>query len=67
MYTIQGADIDIRVVRDGRGPDCNIWSNFKQVIFFFFFFRFFLLTYDNLSPLSSIINIFFPLLLFSLL
>ncbi|XP_047951946.1 tRNA (guanine(10)-N2)-methyltransferase homolog [Salvia hispanica] len=25
-----GADIDIRVVRDGRGPDCNIWSNFKQ-------------------------------------
>lgn len=27
----QGADIDIRVVRDGRGPDCNVWSNFKQV------------------------------------
>uniref|UniRef100_R7W1E7 tRNA (guanine(10)-N(2))-methyltransferase n=1 Tax=Aegilops tauschii TaxID=37682 RepID=R7W1E7_AEGTA len=26
----QGADIDIRVVRDGRGPDCNIWSNFEQ-------------------------------------
>ncbi|CAF1920150.1 unnamed protein product [Brassica napus] len=26
-----GADIDIRVVRDGRGPDCNVWSNFKQV------------------------------------
>ncbi|CAA6660335.1 unnamed protein product [Spirodela intermedia] len=25
-----GADIDIRVVRDGRGPNCNIWSNFKQ-------------------------------------
>ncbi|KAL5208467.1 hypothetical protein ABZP36_032902 [Zizania latifolia] len=25
-----GADIDIRVVRDGRGPDCNIWSNFEQ-------------------------------------
>ncbi|OVA20948.1 putative RNA methylase domain [Macleaya cordata] len=25
-----GADIDIRVVRDGRGPDCNVWSNFKQ-------------------------------------
>ena len=28
----QGADIDIRVVRDGRGPNCNIWSNFEQVI-----------------------------------
>lgn len=28
---IQGADIDIRVVRDGHGPDCNVWSNFKQV------------------------------------
>lgn len=28
---VQGADIDIRVVRDGRGPDCNVWSNFKQV------------------------------------
>lgn len=27
----QGADIDIRVVRDGRGPECNVWSNFKQV------------------------------------
>ncbi|XP_051146506.1 uncharacterized protein LOC127262048 [Andrographis paniculata] len=25
-----GADIDIRVVRDGRSPDCNVWSNFKQ-------------------------------------
>ncbi|CAM8914373.1 unnamed protein product [Rhodiola kirilowii] len=25
-----GADIDIRVVRDGRGPNCNIWSNFDQ-------------------------------------
>lgn len=25
-----GADIDIRVVRDGRGPECNVWSNFKQ-------------------------------------
>ncbi|KAI4966793.1 hypothetical protein ZWY2020_035997 [Hordeum vulgare] len=25
-----GADIDIRVVRDGRGPHCNIWSNFEQ-------------------------------------
>ncbi|MQL85975.1 hypothetical protein Taro_018500 [Colocasia esculenta] len=25
-----GADIDIRVVRDGRGPDCNVWSNFNQ-------------------------------------
>ncbi|KAG0493195.1 hypothetical protein HPP92_004189 [Vanilla planifolia] len=25
-----GADIDIKVVRDGRGPDCNIWSNFEQ-------------------------------------
>ncbi|KGN44174.2 hypothetical protein Csa_018198 [Cucumis sativus] len=25
-----GADIDIRVVRDGCGPDCNVWSNFKQ-------------------------------------
>lgn len=25
-----GADIDIRVVRDGRGPHCNVWSNFKQ-------------------------------------
>ncbi|KAI4367118.1 hypothetical protein MLD38_022889 [Melastoma candidum] len=25
-----GADIDIRVVRDGKGPDCNVWSNFKQ-------------------------------------
>ncbi|CDY52170.1 BnaC02g48100D [Brassica napus] len=24
-------DIDIRVMRDGRGPDCNVWSNFKQV------------------------------------
>ncbi|ESR65000.1 UPF0020 domain-containing protein [Citrus sinensis] len=24
------ADIDIRVVRDGRGPDTNVWSNFKQ-------------------------------------
>ena len=31
----QGADIDIRVVRDGRGPDCNVWSNFKQVIVFY--------------------------------
>ncbi|CAA2933959.1 tRNA (guanine(10)-N2)-methyltransferase homolog [Olea europaea subsp. europaea] len=27
----QGADIDIRVVCDGRSPDCNVWSNFKQV------------------------------------
>ncbi|PHU05016.1 hypothetical protein BC332_25838 [Capsicum chinense] len=27
---IMGADIDIRVVRDGRGPDRNVWSNFKQ-------------------------------------
>ncbi|XP_024539201.1 tRNA (guanine(10)-N2)-methyltransferase homolog isoform X1 [Selaginella moellendorffii] len=26
----QGADIDLRVIRDGRGPDCNVWSNFKQ-------------------------------------
>ncbi|PWA40741.1 DNA methylase, N-6 adenine-specific, conserved site-containing protein [Artemisia annua] len=26
-----GADIDIRVVRDGSGPDCNVWSNFKQM------------------------------------
>ncbi|RZR81066.1 hypothetical protein BHM03_00007213 [Ensete ventricosum] len=25
-----GADIDIRVVRDGRGPNCNVWSNFEQ-------------------------------------
>ncbi|KAK3012188.1 hypothetical protein RJ639_010883 [Escallonia herrerae] len=25
-----GADIDIRIVRDGRGPECNVWSNFKQ-------------------------------------
>lgn len=25
-----GADIDIRVVRDGKGPDRNVWSNFKQ-------------------------------------
>ncbi|KAH7288295.1 hypothetical protein KP509_31G020800 [Ceratopteris richardii] len=25
-----GEDIDLRVVRDGRGPDCNVWSNFKQ-------------------------------------
>ncbi|KAL6964325.1 tRNA (guanine(10)-N(2))-methyltransferase [Sarracenia purpurea var. burkii] len=25
-----GADIDIRVVRDGRGPNCNVWSNFRQ-------------------------------------
>ncbi|KAF9612363.1 hypothetical protein IFM89_039081 [Coptis chinensis] len=25
-----GADIDIRVVRDGRGPECNVWSNFEQ-------------------------------------
>ncbi|KAL9235212.1 hypothetical protein vseg_009994 [Gypsophila vaccaria] len=25
-----GADIDIRVVRDGRGPNQNVWSNFKQ-------------------------------------
>ncbi|PIN06157.1 putative RNA methylase [Handroanthus impetiginosus] len=25
-----GADIDIRVVRDGRGPNCNVWSNFQQ-------------------------------------
>lgn len=31
MLVVQGADIDIRVVRDGRGPDCNVWSNFKQV------------------------------------
>ncbi|KAK8568428.1 hypothetical protein V6N12_006981 [Hibiscus sabdariffa] len=29
---IQGADIDIQVVRDGRGPDCNVWSNFKQIL-----------------------------------
>ncbi|GBG83500.1 hypothetical protein CBR_g37214 [Chara braunii] len=28
-YTV-GADIDIRVVRDGRGRDRNIWSNFQQ-------------------------------------
>ena len=35
MY--QGADIDIRVVRDGRGPDCNVWSNFKQVNMFYKF------------------------------
>ncbi|KAF8405852.1 hypothetical protein HHK36_007929 [Tetracentron sinense] len=28
-----GEDIDIRVVRDGRGPDCNVWSNFKQTLF----------------------------------
>ncbi|EPS68017.1 hypothetical protein M569_06748 [Genlisea aurea] len=28
--TTMGADIDIRVVRDGRGPDCNVWSNFEQ-------------------------------------
>lgn len=27
----QGADIDIRVVRDGKGPDRNVWSNFRQV------------------------------------
>ncbi|OEL20647.1 tRNA (guanine(10)-N2)-methyltransferase-like protein [Dichanthelium oligosanthes] len=26
-----GTDIDIRVVRDGRGPDCNVWSNFEQM------------------------------------
>ncbi|CAM6108617.1 unnamed protein product [Calypogeia fissa] len=25
-----GADIDIRVIRDGKGPDRNVWSNFKQ-------------------------------------
>ncbi|KAG8077161.1 hypothetical protein GUJ93_ZPchr0006g46152 [Zizania palustris] len=25
-----GADIDIRVVLDGHGPDYNIWSNFEQ-------------------------------------
>ncbi|KAL3693576.1 hypothetical protein R1sor_007227 [Riccia sorocarpa] len=25
-----GADIDIRVIRDGKGPDKNVWSNFKQ-------------------------------------
>ncbi|KAJ3696702.1 hypothetical protein LUZ61_000407 [Rhynchospora tenuis] len=25
-----GADIDIRVVRDGRGPNCNVWTNFEQ-------------------------------------
>eukprot|EP01018_Ginkgo_biloba_P002321 Gb_29669 [translate_table: standard] len=25
-----GADIDIRVVHDGHGPECNVWSNFKQ-------------------------------------
>ncbi|KAJ3675521.1 hypothetical protein LUZ60_004563 [Juncus effusus] len=25
-----GADIDIRVVRDGRGPNCNVWTNFDQ-------------------------------------
>ncbi|GMI83918.1 tRNA modification 11 [Hibiscus trionum] len=24
-----GANIDIRVVLDGRGPDCNVWSNFQ--------------------------------------
>ena len=24
-----GANIDIRVMRDGHGPDCNVWSNFK--------------------------------------
>eukprot|EP00271_Cylindrocystis_brebissonii_P008870 TRINITY_DN23399_c0_g1_i1.p1 TRINITY_DN23399_c0_g1~~TRINITY_DN23399_c0_g1_i1.p1 ORF type:complete len:512 (+),score=78.13 TRINITY_DN23399_c0_g1_i1:226-1761(+) len=28
--TTVGADIDIRVVRDGKGPDCNVWSNFRQ-------------------------------------
>lgn len=32
IEVFQGADIDIRVVRDGRGPDCNVWSNFEQVI-----------------------------------
>ncbi|PKI45989.1 hypothetical protein CRG98_033629 [Punica granatum] len=31
VYDPFGADIDIRVVRDGRGPECNVWSNFKQV------------------------------------
>ncbi|XP_078172466.1 tRNA modification 11 protein [Carex rostrata] len=25
-----GADIDIRVVQDGRGPNCNVWTNFEQ-------------------------------------
>lgn len=29
---LQGADIDIRVVRDGRGPNCNVWTNFEQVL-----------------------------------
>ncbi|XP_057974054.1 uncharacterized protein LOC131161991 [Malania oleifera] len=28
--TTMGSDIDIKVLRDGRGPDCNVWSNFKQ-------------------------------------
>ncbi|CAI0375706.1 unnamed protein product [Linum tenue] len=37
-----GADIDIRVVRDGRGPDRNVWSNFKQVIMDFPSLRYFL-------------------------
>jgi hypothetical protein len=32
IKAFQGADIDIRVVRDGRGPNCNVWSNFEQVI-----------------------------------
>lgn len=25
-----GADIDIRVVRDGKGPGRNVWANFRQ-------------------------------------
>lgn len=41
MYIVQGADIDIRVVRDGRGPDRNVWSNFKQVKYAFQFLIFY--------------------------
>eukprot|EP00850_Spirogloea_muscicola_P000378 SM000001S04780 [mRNA] locus=s1:2135765:2141850:- [translate_table: standard] len=26
-----GADIDIRILRDGKGPDRNVWANFEQV------------------------------------
>eukprot|EP00850_Spirogloea_muscicola_P008336 SM000044S15983 [mRNA] locus=s44:346557:354690:- [translate_table: standard] len=25
-----GADIDIRILRDGKGPDRNVWANFEQ-------------------------------------
>jgi hypothetical protein len=32
INTFQGAYFNISVVRDGRCPNCNVWSNFEHVI-----------------------------------